>query len=41
MTTATKTDLGMDGWMADDAVVRLREWGTDRAYALPDDSAPR
>jgi hypothetical protein len=37
MTTATKTDLGMDGWMADDAVVRLREWGTDRAYALPDD----
>jgi hypothetical protein len=37
MTTATKTDLGMDGWMSDDAVIRLREWGSDRTYPLPDD----
>ena len=37
MTTATKTDLGIDGWMSDDMVVRLREWGSDRVHALPDD----
>jgi len=35
MTVATKTDLGLDAWMIDDDVVRLREWGTDRSYPLP------
>jgi len=35
MSVATKTDLGLDAWMIDDDVVRLREWGTDRSYPLP------
>lgn len=35
MTVATKTDLGASAWMIDDEVVRLREWSTDRSYALP------
>lgn len=30
-----KTDLRVDAWGIDDEVVRLREWGTDRSYALP------
>lgn len=25
----------MDGWMIDDEVVRMREWGSDRCYPLP------
>jgi hypothetical protein len=37
MTIATKTDLGLDGWMIDDEIVRLREWGTDRSHPLPSD----
>jgi hypothetical protein len=35
MTRATKTDLGMDSWMIDDELIRLREWGSDRTYPLP------
>jgi hypothetical protein len=37
MTGATKTDLGMDAWMIDDEIVRLREWGSERSHALPAD----
>jgi Inner membrane component of T3SS, cytoplasmic domain len=37
MTSATKTDLGMDSWMIDDELVRLREWGSERSYPLPAD----
>jgi hypothetical protein len=37
MTIATKTDLGMDGWMIDDEIVRLREWGSGRSHAMPSD----
>lgn len=37
MTIATKTDLGMDGWMIDDEVVRLREWASERSYPMPSD----
>ncbi len=33
---ATQTDpLGPREWMIDDDVVRLREWGSERAYELP------
>lgn len=38
MTIATKTDLGVDAWMIDDELVRLREWGSERNYPLPSDS---
>jgi hypothetical protein len=37
MTGATKTDLGMDAWMIDDDIIRMREWGGDRCYPLPAD----
>jgi hypothetical protein len=37
MTIATKTDLGTDGWMIDDEIVRLREWASDRSHPLPSD----
>jgi len=32
---ATITDLGATEWLIDDAVVRLREWGTDSHHWLP------
>lgn len=35
MSSATKTDLGMEAWAIDDDVTRLREWGSDKTYALP------
>src|SRR5262245_22044792 len=35
MTAATKTDLGMDGWMLDDTVIQLREWGGVQTDPLP------
>jgi hypothetical protein len=31
---ATKTDVGATEWVIDDAVTRLRVWGTDRHYDL-------
>jgi hypothetical protein len=34
MSSATKTDLGVEAWPIDDELVRLREWGTDRVHAL-------
>ncbi|HET9626959.1 MAG TPA: FHA domain-containing protein [Kofleriaceae bacterium] len=35
MSSATKTDLGVAAWPIDDAVVRLRVWGSDQCFALP------
>jgi hypothetical protein len=33
----TSTDLSTKlGWRIEDPVVRLREWGSDRVYGLPD-----
>jgi hypothetical protein len=37
MSSATKTDLGVEAWPIDDDVVRLREWGSDRIHPLPAD----
>src|SRR5439155_3670905 len=37
MTIATKTDVGMDGWMIDHEIFRLREWASDRSHPMPDD----
>ena len=35
MTIATKTALEDAAWAADDQVIRLREWASDRSYPLP------
>lgn len=35
MSSATKTDLGLEAWAIDDDVTQLREWGTEKSYALP------
>jgi hypothetical protein len=36
-TNPTSTDLGAQlGWRIEDSVIRLREWGSDRVYGLPD-----
>jgi hypothetical protein len=35
MSSATKTDLGMDAWAIDDGVTQLREWGSEKVYPLP------
>jgi hypothetical protein len=34
-TLSTKNDPTAEGWSMDDAIVRLREWGTDRVHMLP------
>ena len=31
----TKTDTATSGWLIDDDVVRLRQWGTDIVHELP------
>ena len=37
MIDLTSTDLRKTrGWRIDDPVVRLREWGSERSYGLPD-----
>lgn len=35
MSSTTNTSLGADAWVIDDDIERLREWGTDRTYQLP------
>lgn len=35
----TKTDVPASEWMLDDAVIQLREWGTDSICALPEPQA--